>query len=325
MDLLSLHIKSGLGVSFKADNGKYLSVVRRSGGKRNIEAVNDNKDYWTKFTIVKVDDDHVYLKAADGKYLSRIYRRGVNNIEAAKSYPDVFCKFRVFEADGKVVFKADNGRFLSRRRRRGGRENIEAAKGGLDKHTKFIVETGSTIPVREEIESISWGTYTGPTDININPKVVKTFTTRNTGSRDAVKQFTFDESIETSQETSWEHSWGVSLGVSYTFTAGVNIGVASASSSLSYSAEVRYDGKKGGNSGKTKTLSLQDQTTVTIPPKKRVVVSYVVKIDNAEIPFTATIKRTSEVGVTRIKEKGTWKGVIVFDSYIDIVERPIKK
>ena len=319
LDILEPHIRSGLGVSFKGDNRKYLSVIGRSGGVRNIEAEKGNKDFWTKFTIEKIDNYNVYLKSADNKYLSRIHRNGVDHIEAAKSTRDKHCIFRVFDVNGKVSLRADNGKFVSRIYR-GDQNNMEAAKGSADIYTQLIVETGSITPVKEVIESISWGTYTAPVDIN--PTVIGSLQQRNGGSRDLVKNFVFEKTIQTTQVTNWEHSWGVTAGISYTATAGINVGVASGSTSLTLSAEVRYDGKKGGNKGETKTTKFSDKTTVTIPPKKWVTVNFMVKkVNNAEVPFTATIKRTSEVGVSRITQKGVWRGIMVLDSYIEVIER----
>ena len=152
MDILEPHITSGLGVSFKADNGKYLSVIGRGRGStvRNIEAEKSHKDFWTRFTIEKIDDYHVYLKAADNQYLSRIHRGGVDHIEAAKPSRDKHCIFRVFDVNGKVSLRADNGKFVSRIYR-GKQNNMEAAKNSPDKFTQLIVETGSITPVKEVI------------------------------------------------------------------------------------------------------------------------------------------------------------------------------
>ena len=323
MDLLEPHMKSGLGVSFKADNGKFLTVIGRSSGQRNIEAAKQYKDNWTKFTIQPIDKSYVYLKAYDGKYLSLIYRGGKNNIEAAKSSPDSFCRFRVYQSAGKVVLQANNNAFLSRIHR-GNQQNIEAAKYGIDEPSKFIVETGSRFRVTEEIESISWGTFNPPAALS--PTVIGTHVQKNGGSKNIVKKFTFEKTMESSQTTNWEHSWGLSTGISYTAEAGVNVGVASGKTSLTLSAEVRYDGKKGGNEGKKKILKFSDETTVIIPPQKWVTVKFMVKkVDNAEVPFTATIRRKSEVGESIIKEEGVWRGIMVLDSYIDVIERPLNQ
>lgn len=321
MDLLEPHITSGLGVSFKGDNNNFWSVIGRSGGRRDVESAKSYKDFWTKFTIEKADDNHIYLKAADGRYLTRMHRGGIDYIEAAKYHRDVFCKFEIYEVDGKIVFKADNGKFLSRVYR-DGEHNIEAEKWSIDPFTKFIVETGSLIPVQEEIESITWGDAVVPT--SVAPTMLGSYTQANGGSQSIEKKFTFDKSIETTQSTNWEHSWGVTAGISYTTEAGVNVGAASAKTSLTLSAEVRYDGKKGGNEGKKDVMKLVDQTTVLIPSGKYVTVKFMVtKVDNAEVPFTAVIRRSSEVGVTRITQKGIWKGVLVYNSHIQVDERKI--
>ena len=229
MEILEPHISSGLGVSLKGDNDRYLSVIERHKGVRNIEAEKSNKDFWTKFTIEKIDNYNVYLQSADNKYLSRIDRDGVQHIEAAKSSRDKHCIFRVFDVNGKVSLRADNGKFVSRIDR-DDQNNMEAAKDSPDIYTQLIVETGSITPVKEVIESISWGTYTAPVDIN--PTVIGTLQQKNGGSRDLVKNFIFEKTLETAQETNWEHSWGVTAGISYTSTASVDVGVASGETSL---------------------------------------------------------------------------------------------
>eukprot|EP00111_Clytia_hemisphaerica_P015783 TCONS_00046602-protein len=127
-----------------------------------------------------------------------------------------------------------------------------------------------------------------------------------------------------SKEHKREHAWGITAGISYTSSASVNVGVAEASTSLTVSAEVNYNGKKGGNQGKTTSFKVHDTTTVTIPAGKYATVKFKVTIINdAKIPFVATIKRTSEAGIQIITQKGTWNGVMVVDSFIEVQERPL--
>ena len=324
MDLLEPHITSGLGVSFKADNGNYLSVIGRSNNQRNIEAEKSYKYFWSKFTIHKIDNNHVYIQGADGKYLSRIDRDGVQHIEDHKTHKDRHCVFKVFSADGKVVFQADNGRFWSRIYRNS-QQNIEAQKSILDDTTKFIVETGASLPVTEEIVDIKWGVFQSPAEINPTALVSQEVT--NGGTRDLVKTFILEKTIERSQETNWEHSWGVTTGISFTSTAGVDVGVASASTSITLSAEVRYDGQRGGNEGIKQTIKFNDQTTVTIPPGKKATTTLMARIiENAEIPFTATIRRSvGGISTGDVIERGTWKGVMVVDSFVRTEEESIHK
>lgn len=102
MDLLRSHIISGLGVTFKADNGKYWSV--QGGGlhpevaamlipkariaaefRYNIEAVKAIKDPMCKFWIEKVNGNTIRIKSDYKRlYLSNIDRLDNHHIEASK-------------------------------------------------------------------------------------------------------------------------------------------------------------------------------------------------------------------------------------------------
>ena len=42
-----------------------------------------------------------------------------------------------------------------------------------------------------------------------------------------------------------------------------------------------------------------------------------------QIPFTATIKRTSDKGVQEFTEKGIWNGIMKFSSDVKIKEQAI--
>jgi len=107
-----------------------------------------------------------------------------------------------------------------------------------------------------------------------------------------VKKFRFQRSIETCQTTNWQHSWGLTAGISYTTEASVNAGVVSGKSSLTLSAEVRYDGHKGGNQGKKKMIKFSDQTTVTVPPRKYVTVKF--KVSNLRCQKMTMLKYLSQ-------------------------------
>jgi hypothetical protein len=79
----------------QADNGKYLSRIRR-GTLDPIEAAKTQVDVFCMFTVTVLDNGKIALKADNGKYLSRIRRGTIDPIEAAKSKIDYFCQFRVF-------------------------------------------------------------------------------------------------------------------------------------------------------------------------------------------------------------------------------------
>ena len=56
----------------------------------------------------------ISLKAANGKYLSRIYRHERHAIEAAKEVKDSCTCFEASVMNDKLVLKGDNGKYLGR-------------------------------------------------------------------------------------------------------------------------------------------------------------------------------------------------------------------
>ena len=94
--------------------------------------------------------------------------------------------------------------------------------------------------------------------------------------------------------------------------------------SLDFNLEVNYNGKRGGNKGTSKTITFQESEHVKVPVGKIVTANLVMEsVPNAKIPFTATIRRTSELGTTTFTENGVWSGVLKFKSYIDIKESDV--
>ena len=136
--------KAGATYAFKADNGKFLSRVRR-GDIDYIEAAKDNVDVFSKFLCILLEFDKVAFQGDDGSwlYLSRIYRTdNTDNIMPAKPAIDNYSKFD-YETDdtGNVYLKADNGLYWTRVNR-GGRDNIEAAtkqRGSSNRFTAYEV------------------------------------------------------------------------------------------------------------------------------------------------------------------------------------------
>lgn len=88
---LTTEFKSKL--MLKANNGKYLSRVRR-GNVDYIEAAKTYPDIYSQFSVHDQQDGTYVLQADNGKYLSVIYRGSRNSFEAAKDNIDSFCKLR---------------------------------------------------------------------------------------------------------------------------------------------------------------------------------------------------------------------------------------
>ncbi|XP_051952818.1 natterin-2-like [Xyrauchen texanus] len=295
------------GVALQADNGQFLSCIDRSN-IYNIEAAKSTKDPWCKFIVEKVNDSKVRLKDRRGVYLSRIDRSGVNHIEAAKAKPDVYCEFSVFTRNGKVIFRADNGLFLSRYDR--GNQNIEAVKEGVDEYCEFALSIGDIISPMFEIVKIDFGKIP---DLSDKPSVVKTDYYINESSVNQSHTFKLNWTDTVTETTTWTHTWGVSSTVSSDFKL------------LSVEVTISYSGQYSTSSSKEKSISMSEETTITIPPKTKITVKLMVnKDDDAEIPFTATIKKTKANGeVKMFTENGTWRGVAYENVSLKIEEAKV--
>ena len=82
-----------LTYAFQADNGKYLSRIRRCG-KDTIEAAKTTIDVYSRFKVHGVRPGVIAIQADNGKFLSRINRgTGYNAIEAVKTKLDIPSQF----------------------------------------------------------------------------------------------------------------------------------------------------------------------------------------------------------------------------------------
>ena len=144
----SLIFKAGHTYIFLANNGKYLSRIRR-GEVDYIEAEKVSIDYYCRFRACIMGDGKIALQGDDGKwdYLSRINRDSFDNIEAAKKAIDIYSMFDVevvtpgpWNGARYVHLKADNGKYWGIVERSYSRQNIEAYyDNNLDEATRFIV------------------------------------------------------------------------------------------------------------------------------------------------------------------------------------------
>ena len=142
--------KAGHTYIFLANNGKYLSRIRR-GVVDHIEAEKISIDYFCRFRASIMGDGKVAFQGDDGNwdYLSRITRFSNQNIEAAKKAIDIHSMFDVevvtpgpWNGAQYVHLKADNGKYWGIVERRPySRQNIEAYYDSNlnETATRFIV------------------------------------------------------------------------------------------------------------------------------------------------------------------------------------------
>jgi hypothetical protein len=85
-------LRTGQVIALRADNGMYLSRIRR-GSLDPIEAAKGNIDTFCQFTVTVLGNGQIVLQADNGMYLSRIRRGSLDPIEAAKGNIDIHCQF----------------------------------------------------------------------------------------------------------------------------------------------------------------------------------------------------------------------------------------
>ena len=85
--------------------------------------------------------------------------------------------------------------------------------------------------------------------------------------------------------------------------------------STSTTATASYSGKYGTENTVQDSSTVENSRTVTCPPKTRCTLKLVAsKLDDYNIPFTALVERTQDVGPPlQWYENGTWKGVQAFN------------
>lgn len=276
------------------------------------------KTYKTRYLIEKVTNQTIRLKGSTGKYLSYAPANGFQHIQENEVTPSENAEFEVFPNKGRIALRSKkNGKFLTMYTDNG-RDWLAAHTDGLNQYNLFNIESASIRNVKEKIVKIEWRNMTSP--LSISPTAAKTKTIINKGSKDAEKTMTMTWSKETSQSTSWEHNWGLTIGASA--TASTDIGVVSAE--VTVSAEASYGGSNVQDTGKSTKLELSEETKVVIPANKRVVCKLMLqKQEDAELPFTATIERESDAGVSTIYQDGVWRGVVVYNSYVEVTEEAI--
>ena len=169
------------------------------------------------------------------------------------------------------------------------------------------------VPVTETILNITWHDASNLYAVanGMNALTVETRTIDNMLSSVPVsKQFSFKKTMTTSQETGWETSFGIHTGLTY--SASFSFFGVTASSQLSL--DINYNGKRHANMGSSKAIEITEETSVEVPAGKKMLVKFIVDENKSKSKFTATVKRTSDLGTTIFDVDGTWQGVFAFNS-----------
>ena len=84
------------------------------------------------------------------------------------------------------------------------------------------------------------------------------------------------------------------------------------------SASTSYSGTHGGESSITDSTTYDKSATYPCPGKHRCFYNLIGRhLNNAAIPFTATVRKTVDGKTEEWKEQGVWEGVKVYDTFAE--------
>jgi len=163
------------------------------------------------------------------------------------------------------------------------------------------------------IYKVKWDTH--GINFDLKPQALSSQTITNDSPVTIKSIVTFEESKSEEESTSWDASFESSV----TFSSGVDIGIASASTDVTLSFGMSVGQTSTVNTQKTFSKSFE----VEVPAYRRVEVNLVVKKqDDIAIPFTATLERTINGKTTKVIKTGTWRGTLYSTDSVEVKELP---
>jgi hypothetical protein len=297
----------------------------------------------------------ITLKADNGKYLSRIYRRGQDNCEASKSPADTFCEFQVeVLPDHFIALKGDNGKYLSRIRR-GPIDFAEFAKEQIDPFCKFrYYHLGDNkIGLKGDNGMFLSRIYRdGQDNIEVAKTTLDDYSRFEVGENLIKKEFADieyeldtasvkeEEALATmasvihnpletaiqktltftytkSEVGTWNNEVGVSVGVETEFKTGVPF---LAEGKIKVKVDASYSHSWGGSEATTREVA--DSTEVSVPAKTRLKVQVIVKRALIDVNFTYIIKRLLTNGETTSQKglRGVYRNMESYESDVVILD-----
>lgn len=163
-----------------------------------------------------------------------------------------------------------------------------------------------------EIVSIEWGDVSE--DIVENPSVLSRDQQDNWSDETVSNTYHISYTDQTVETTTWSNTWGFEFSTSIkssfkVFGTGIEITV---------SAKTSYSGTTGGSSQVTESTSYDKSSTYPCPGKHRCFFNLIGRhMNNQQVPFTATVRKTDGINTKTWKENGVWEGVKVYDTYTE--------
>ena len=181
---------------------------------------------------------------------------------------------------------------------------------GICPTCRFSLETGSITDISIRLVDLTWG---DPEEaIPSSPSQVMEDNMNNYSDTETQTTLKVAYTQTTSDTTIWEHAWGFELSVSAEVEADIPfIG----GGKVTTTAKASYNGKYGTENTVQDSSTVENSRTVTCPPMTRCTLKLVAsKLDDYNIPFTALVERTQDVGPPlQWQESGVWRGVQAFN------------
>jgi len=294
-DIFSYHSTHGSGAYFGLHNDD-LEVYQM-------------KTYMNKIIIRKGDRPHTYradLTFWDGHDIKH-HHDHVSSLTDKNRY----LKSVPLDNGGTVALQCKNNKYL-KWGSSFSQHNEPCTSEGICSACKFRVEIGSLNPFFIEIVDIAWGEPMG--DIVENPSVLATDQQNNWSDQIITNTFSISYTDTTVDTTTWKNSWGFEFGTSLEtevkfFKTGVKFTVSST---------IKYSGEVGGSTSETSSTKYDKSAQYPCPGKHRCIFKLVGRhLNNAAIPFTATVRKTDGFQTETWTEEGIWEGVKVYDTYTE--------
>jgi len=181
---------------------------------------------------------------------------------------------------------------------------------GICPTCRFSLETGSITDISIRLVDLTWG---DPEEaIPSSPSTVMEDNQNNYSDTEIQTTLKVAYTQITSDTTIWEHAWGFELSVSAKWEAKIPL---FGGGETTTTATASYNGKYGTENTVQDSSTVENSKTVTCPPKTRCTLKLVAsKLDDYNIPFTALVERTQDVGPPlQWQESGVWRGVQAFN------------
>ena len=183
-------------------------------------------------------------------------------------------------------------------------------ESGICPHCRYRLVVGAINDIRIRVVDLEWG---DPDEaFQSSPSQVAKDSTENHSDTEITTTLRVEHTSSTSDTTVWEQAWGFEYSVEWSGSVGIP-GVIGGTTTATATAS--YNGKYGTENTVTSSETFEQTKTVVCPARTRCVLKYVAsKLDNYDMPFTATVERSQDEGAPiQWEEEGVWRGVQAFD------------